>query len=70
MNDDTFFPEKSEVDKAKRAQEMCGDEEHPRCPVREQCEAFAKVNNEKWGIWGGKSTHARRKPRLSLSGVR
>lgn len=68
LNDDTFFPEKSDIGQAKRAQNICGTEKHPRCPVREQCEAFARDTNQKWGIWGGKSTHARRKPPAYLGG--
>jgi WhiB family redox-sensing transcriptional regulator len=64
LHDDTFFPEKSEIGKAKEAQRICDS----CCPVAEQCEAFALANNEKWGIWGGKSTHARRKPRAYLGG--
>jgi WhiB family transcriptional regulator, redox-sensing transcriptional regulator len=63
LHDDTFFPEKSEIDKSKRAQSICDS-----CSVAVECEAFAMANNERWGIWGGKSTHARRKPRQYLGG--
>ena len=63
LQDDTFFPEKSEIGKAKKAQRICD-----HCPVAAQCEDFSLANNEKWGIWGGKSTHARRKPRQYLGG--
>jgi WhiB family transcriptional regulator, redox-sensing transcriptional regulator len=63
LHDDTFFPEKSEIAQAKRAQRICNS-----CPVADQCGAFALAHNERWGIWGGKSTHARRKPPQYLGG--
>lgn len=60
MNDDTFFPEKSELGKIKKAEEICGSAKNPRCPVREQCLSFALQTNQRFGVWGGMSAHARR----------
>jgi hypothetical protein len=33
----------------------------PGCPVRAQCLAFALLNQEKWGVWGGFTPVARRR---------
>lgn len=68
MNDDTFFPDQEDHEQRRMAKKICGSAEHPRCPVREQCEAHARQHGEKFGIWGGKSTYTRRAPRKYLGG--
>ncbi|GAB4590070.1 WhiB family transcriptional regulator [Nocardia sp. IFM 10818] len=57
---DTFYPEKGgEVRHLRMALRICGD-----CPVRDECLEFALDNNERYGIWGGKTVKQRRKLKL------
>jgi WhiB family redox-sensing transcriptional regulator len=51
---DLFFPEVGE--RALAAKAVCS-----RCPVREQCLAFALDNREGYGIWGGLSADERKR---------
>ncbi len=53
IGDRPFFPEKGES--AAEAKAICA-----KCDVREQCLAYALENNERFGIWGGKSERERR----------
>ncbi|RIJ76591.1 WhiB family transcriptional regulator [Nakamurella silvestris] len=52
---DAFFPEKGE-NVSKGAKRVCG-----ACPVDVECLAYALANNERFGIWGGKTERERRK---------
>jgi WhiB family redox-sensing transcriptional regulator len=49
-----FFPDKSGSTVA--AKTVCA-----ACDVREQCLGYALENDERFGIWGGKSERERRK---------
>ena len=53
-----FFPDKSGQGnlQASKARKVCN-----MCPVQEECLKYALDNNEKWGIWGGKTEKERRK---------
>lgn len=51
---DTFFPEKG--GSTREAKKICAD-----CPVLEECLAYALANDERFGIWGGKSERERRR---------
>jgi len=54
IDTDMFFPGKGEsTADAKRA---C-----MTCPVRTQCLEDALANNERYGVWGGKSERERRR---------
>lgn len=59
MDADLFFPDRGEsiVDVVA----VC-----ETCPVAEQCLAFAVENNEKHGVWGGRSERSRRVLRREL----
>lgn len=51
---EAFFPEKGgSVNLAKK---ICGG-----CFVREQCLEYALEHDERFGVWGGLSEHARRR---------
>ena len=50
---EAFFPEKG--GSTKRAKAIC-----KRCPVTDQCLKYALDNDERFGIWGGKSERERR----------
>ncbi|WVX88615.1 WhiB family transcription factor [Gordonia phage CheeseTouch] len=51
---EAFFPEKGES--TANAKRICG-----RCDVREQCLEWALDNNERFGVFGGKSERERRR---------
>lgn len=53
VGDLPFFPAKGES--AAEGKAVCAG-----CDVREQCLAYALENNERFGIWGGKSERERR----------
>lgn len=54
-----FFPVKGENgENLDAARAVCA-----RCPVRDDCLAFAVDNNEMFGLWGGLSTKQRRAAR-------
>ncbi len=58
---DTFFPEKG--GSTREAKRICGV-----CAVHSECLEYALANEERFGIWGGKSERERRKlSRLALS---
>ena len=46
MDPDLFFPVTEDEEAAPKA--VC-----QRCPVAEECLAYAMTKGEKWGIWGG-----------------
>ncbi len=56
---EAFFPEKG--GSTKQAKAVC-----KRCPVTEKCLQYALDNDERHGIWGGKSERERR---LILNGT-
>ena len=49
-----FFPSPGDTESLKAAKELCS-----RCPVMQECLEYALNNNERYGIWGGKSTRER-----------
>jgi hypothetical protein len=49
-----FFPSPGDTEALKAAKATCG-----QCPVVQQCLVYALDNNERYGIWGGKSTRER-----------
>ena len=51
---ENFFPEVDESPNP--AKKVCA-----QCPVQEQCLAYALLNKERHGIWGGTTVHDRRK---------
>lgn len=58
-----FYPTRhSGPDDVNRAKAICAV-----CPVRAQCLAYALVNWEKVGIWGGETENERRVSRRSLN---
>lgn len=56
-----FFPERGETPNPARA--CCSG-----CPVKAPCLEYALVNNEKYGIWGGKTESERRKIKRQRAG--
>lgn len=59
---DGFFPEKG--GSTREFKKVCnGTTQHPACPVRDDCLAYALDNDERFGIWGGLSERERRKLR-------
>lgn len=54
-----YFPDKGERAKADQAKASCA-----LCPVQEQCLRWALRNNERYGVWGGKSERERRELRV------
>lgn len=52
--DVNFFLERGESSKA--AKQVCAE-----CDVQEECLNYAEDNNERFGIWGGKSRRKRQK---------
>ena len=50
---EAFFPEKGQS--TREAKKVCAS-----CPVRAECLEFSLVNDERFGIWGGKSERERR----------
>ena len=50
---EAFFPEKG--GSTKQAKAVCR-----RCPITEKCLQYALDNEERYGIWGGKSERERR----------
>ena len=51
---DMWFPEPGE-NVSSEVKRVCG-----ACPVRVECLEYALVNDERFGIWGGKSDRERR----------
>lgn len=49
-----WFPEKGANNA--QARKICNE-----CPLKDPCLQFALLNNEPYGIWGGKSSKARQK---------
>lgn len=49
-----FFPSPGDTEALRAAKAMCGE-----CPVVQECLEYALGNNERYGIWGGKSTRER-----------
>jgi len=49
-----FFPSPGDTEALRAAKAMCGG-----CPVVQECLEYALGNNERYGIWGGKSTRER-----------
>ena len=49
-----FFPSPGDTEALKAAKSTCH-----RCPVVRECLIYALDNNERYGIWGGKSTRER-----------
>jgi hypothetical protein len=49
-----FFPSPGDTEALKAAKATCG-----QCPVIQDCLKYALDNNERSGIWGGKSTRER-----------
>ena len=49
-----FFPSPGDTESLKAAKAMCST-----CPVIDACLKYALENNERYGIWGGKSTRER-----------
>lgn len=60
IDGDLFFPEKGES--ASLARSVCA-----RCPVSEECLAFALATNEREGIWGGLTARERAQIRREAS---
>lgn len=55
---DQFYPGKGEHTVVKAARRICA-----RCPVTAECLAYALDNDERFGVWGGKSERERRRLR-------
>ena len=53
-NPEIFFPSPGDTDSLRAAKDMCS-----RCLVVQECLVYALNNNERYGIWGGKSTRER-----------
>lgn len=49
-----WFPEKGDSDSEKRAKRICR-----RCPVRDECLAYALDTRQKFWIWGGMTAKER-----------
>lgn len=49
-----FFPSPGDTEALRAAKAMCSE-----CPVVQDCLEYALGNNERYGIWGGKSTRER-----------
>jgi WhiB family redox-sensing transcriptional regulator len=63
---DMFFPAGAAgaaADETRRARQICA-----RCPVRQQCLAYALASGQQYGIWGGSDEQERRRRRLRESG--
>jgi WhiB family redox-sensing transcriptional regulator len=61
MDPDLFFPERGEAPAPAVA--VCA-----RCPVRDECFAYALAHGEKFGVWGGLPETRRRRLRTALRG--
>ena len=53
-----FFPERGGVRFVRKAKSICGD-----CTVRDECLEYALANDERFGVWGGKSERERHRMR-------
>ena len=53
-NPESFFPSPGDTESLRAAKDLCS-----RCNVRAECLTYALGNNERYGIWGGKSTRER-----------
>ena len=58
-----FPPQGSNANNVRRAKDICRS-----CPIEAQCLEYALVNEERFGIWGGKSEKERRVLRAKRSG--
>lgn len=56
-----FFPDEDRPDLVQTAVGICAD-----CPVADQCLRYALVNDERHGVWGGKTADARRRIRVEM----
>ena len=54
---EAFFPERG--GSTREAKKVC-----QQCEVKDECLRFALENDERFGVWGGKSEHQRRKMNL------
>lgn len=63
---DAWFPDKSgaHASDLRDAKAMCA-----RCPVVEECLAYALRNKEQYGLWGGKSPNQRSRMLKKQAGV-
>lgn len=68
MDTNLFYPEPPEgsnrpdVADLDMARRVCnGTREVPGCPVRSWCRAHARETGEPHGVWGGESSHQRRR---------
>jgi WhiB family redox-sensing transcriptional regulator len=57
-----FFPDKGGSTRAAKA--ICAG-----CPVTDECLAWALANQERWGVYGGKSERERRRLRPARAPV-
>lgn len=57
-----FYPEVGDKQTAKKAVNICRS-----CSVKSECLSYALNNNEKFGVWGGYTTRARRKLRRMVT---
>jgi WhiB family transcriptional regulator, redox-sensing transcriptional regulator len=55
---DLFFPVGAAAGEARWARQICA-----RCPVQEQCLAYALASGQQYGIWGGRDEQERRQLR-------
>lgn len=58
VSPELFYAERGEKDAFAAGRAVCA-----ACPVREECLQFALVNNERFGMWGGKSPRERQQLR-------
>jgi hypothetical protein len=64
---DPWYSDQDDVespDETEDAKNIClGTYDGRPCPLLESCLNFALVNNERWGVWGGKTPEERTKLR-------
>src|SRR5262245_40773237 len=56
VDPDLFYPEQGDVAAARAAKRICST-----CPVTHQCLQDALGRPERFGVWGGKTEHERRR---------
>jgi WhiB family redox-sensing transcriptional regulator len=61
VDPDLFYPEQGAVAKVRAAKRICDT-----CPVVARCLADALANDERFGVWGGKTERERRQLRRAL----
>lgn len=65
---DAFFPEKG--GSSREVKRICnGGPDREPCPVLDACLEYALVNDERFGVWGGKSETERRPLRRLRAGL-